>query len=153
MAGDKAEAGIEPVRVEARLVCGELYQRTAALACLVDHPFHEFLPEPLPAAVRADPDGLDLCSFGAVAAEAGNVRDLQAGHHLGIVLGHDELVSWVGVDVGERSLVGLVHNSNISGLTEDVIGEQGHDRRQVGVHSLTEDHAATLANDAGVVAD
>jgi hypothetical protein len=80
-----------------------------------------------------------------MAAQPGNVRDLQAAHHVRVILRHDEQVSRVGIDVGERLFVGVIHDGRVSCLTQHVVGEERDDRGKVGTYGFSEDHTATLA--------
>jgi hypothetical protein len=127
VASDEAEPLVEPVRVETRLVGGQLHQHTAPLPSPFDHPRHKPRTEPLPATIRSDPNGLDKCSLGAVAAQPGNVGDLQAGDDLGVVLRHNEKVARVGCYVGERPLVSVVHHGNVPRLAQHVVDEERED--------------------------
>ncbi len=79
-------------------------------------------------------------------AQARYVGDLQEPHDIAAVIGHDQEVTRVSVDGGERSLVGVIDGDVVAGPAEHVIGQQADDRREVSPGRLAEDHATTLCS-------
>lgn len=137
VAGDESQPSVEAVCVNARAVGGELNHRTSSFACLVDGPGDHVLAEALTAMVGSDPYRLDLRSFGAVPAQPGDVRELHATDHFPTLVGDDQLVARVGVDVFERPFVHIVDHRDVPVLTKRIVDKQRDDLGQIGTDGRT----------------
>jgi len=82
VARDEPEFIVEPVRVGACLVRGELHQCAPPFPALPDCPFQHALSRPCAAVIFINPDGLYLTAPCTFAGNAGNECDLQRADHV-----------------------------------------------------------------------
>jgi hypothetical protein len=139
MGGGEAERLVEPERVRASLVGGELHQPAAALACLADRPFDHRPAQPVATVRGRDPDSLDLRPQHAVPAQPWQEIQLQRPGELSFRLGHDEPAARVRLYLLERDQVRVIHVT-LAFRAKHVIRKQGHDGRHILAPRVPEHH-------------
>ena len=117
------------------LVGGQLHQRAAAAAGLLDGPAEHGRTQPAAAVGLIHPDRLDLRPQRTSARQPGDERELHRARQLPPGLRHHQYVRRIRVDRAERLLIrgqilGGVHP--VPGRPELIGGKQAHDGRNIG---------------------
>ncbi len=139
MGGLEAKGLVEPDRVGAALVGGQLHQAAAITAGLFDRPADHRPAHALSAPLAGDADTLDLGAEHAAPAQPWHHGQLQGPGDLPVDIGHDDPVTRVRRDVIERRQVRVVGHRFTAG-SQDVIGEQRHYPRQLIAARVPEGH-------------
>src|SRR6056297_593003 len=148
MACFEAQPFIKTMRVGPGFVGGQLHQMAAAAPAFFDSPVHQLSAEPTAAFRSGHPDALDLAPPGTAVGEPGNETELEDTNDLsGPLRSHEELVR-VGFESIERREIARIERLSgiLTALSECIVGQEGHKRRQIGLGGRPEDD---LARDHG----
>ncbi len=145
----EAKAFVETMGIVPAAIGGELYDRAAARAALVDSPVDHPLTEPSALTVPCHAHGFDLAPQCAFTGKPGDEGQLQRTDHA-TSFGHD-CQQLVGVGVDRRECRQIVLGQGFTGIfaaaAQQVVGQHRDDRGDVTLLSATEgniDHAGFL---------
>src|SRR4051812_29377578 len=129
----KAKGLIEPVRINAALVRGQLDQPATTPAALLDGPFEHRPADAAGALASGDAHALDLAAPHAAPGEPGNEAELQNPDDISAAFGDREKLVRIALDRRERLAIAIVQlRPEVLALAADwVVGEQRNDRFQV----------------------
>ena len=150
MARGEAEALVEAVRIETRIVAGQFDKTAAGGAGGFDRVPHQLLADPAAAAGGGDTHPFDQAAHHAAAREAGDNSQLQAADDPAVKLGDVEAVAALcrnrveGAEIVFRQRVGVL----LARPAERIVGEKRDDGGDVGAAGWADPriHRGALGN-------
>ncbi len=130
MGGGEPERFVEPAGVGTGGIGGELHHAAPLVARPGHRRLDQLAPDAGPALRGRHPHPLELRSRPATVGQAGQHRDLHAGHQLAVELPDEQEVVRIGVDPGEGHLVGA-EAGHLAADPELVVAQQGDDGGQI----------------------